>query len=164
MTRNDLIADPLTALRAMDAAPATALTDDQTSRAAATLVAILATDPTVHTDLAAASAGRPSPRRSHARWPALTGAAAAMALAYSVLPLGPGPGTQDVAFATWTAVPTQIPLDAAGPAARYCHEHIGEHTDAETEQAARRATVAIAERRGVWTSILLKGDNGFQAI
>lgn len=150
----------LTALRSLDAAPPAALTPEQVSRAEQILADILADDPSagLARDIAA---GRPARgQRSRARWVALIAAAAAVALAYTVVP--GSPATRDAAFATWTAVPERIPLDAAGKAASYCLEHGAEHTDQATEDAARGSTVAFAERRGLWTFVMLTGVDGFQ--
>jgi hypothetical protein len=142
----------------LDAAPPQPLTDRQTERAEATLTMILAADPIV------AEAGEriqraPSVGTTRLRWAALVGMAATGALLFNILP--GSPGASDPAFASWTSVPVRLTLDGAGEAARYCQAHGVDHTDAATEAAAAKSTVAIAERRGVWTYVLLAGPDGF---
>jgi hypothetical protein len=154
-------------LSSVDAAPPQALTDQQTARAAATLSMILAADP---------GAGEATERVqgvstvgfARRRWAVLVGVAATGALLFNLLPGSPGVSTtvppsnlSSVAFVSWTAVPVRLTLDGAGEAARYCQEHGADHTDAATEAAAAKSTVAIAERRGVWTYVLLAGADGF---
>jgi hypothetical protein len=156
MTPIDTGSRTLAALRWLDAAPPRPLTEHQAARADATLAAILATDPDADPGRRAAD---PTRRRAGRRWAVLAGVAATGLLAYSVIP--GSPGAPDPAFATWKAVPDRLTPDQAGDAARYCREHGADHTDAATRAAARASTVAFAERRGVWTYVLLAGPDGF---
>ncbi len=155
MNRTRLDPTALAVLHSLDAAPARPLSQAQSRRADATLADILATDP------GSAPVSGSAPTRRRRRWLALAAAAAAGALAFTVLPVSPG--AQDPAYATWKAVPDRIPLDAAGGAAAYCLKHAADHTDERTEAGLEAATVAFAERRGVWTYVMLAGPSGFQA-
>ena len=147
----------LAGLRSLDPAPPGPLTARQASRAEATLTAILATDPTPEQGQRTERTTRR--RTSRGRWAALAGMAVIGAVLIDVIPGSPGSG--DPAFATWKAVPVRLTLDPSGETARGCRDHGADHTDAATQAAAAKATVAIAERRGIWTFVLLAGADGF---
>lgn len=123
------------ALRDLDPAPPSALTSEEIERAGATLARILASPPQ---DAAPERSGRSRRRRGLA----LVGLAGAAGAAVPALLLGGGS-----AFASWTPEPEPLadPADAAGT----CR--------AALEMPDRGEHVAIAERRGGWTYVLLTG-------
>lgn len=126
------------ALRDLDPAPATALTDAERSRADATFARILAAPS--HDEL---SEDPVPPRR---RWRrllvpvALVGAAGA---AVPALLLGGS------AFGSWTPTPEPLTGAAAAEAATTCRAILAVPSHGER--------VVIAERRGGWTYVLLAG-------
>ncbi|WP_309135544.1 hypothetical protein [Cellulomonas sp.] len=149
------------ALRTLDAADPRV--DAHGARARADLEAILATDPGTPAD--ALPAGPlpvpPGRRRTGARRAALlAGATAALA---GVLVLVPATTGGDRAFATWTAAPDALTAQQRTDAVAGCRdgmrEAAGEHAD-----ALAAARPAVAERRGVWTTVVLAGAGGFHAL
>ncbi len=125
------------ALRDLDPAPTTALTDAELERADATFTRILATP---RDDQVPEESDRPRRRRSVVLV-GLVGAAGAASLA---LLLGGGS-----AFASWTAKPEPLTAVAATRAAATCRAAL----DAP-DQGER---VVSAERRGEWTYVLIAG-------
>ncbi len=123
------------ALRDLDPAHMTALTDEERDRADAMFTRILAA-PTQ--GQAAEESDRPRRRRSLV-WVGLVGAAAA---AVPALVLGGGS-----AFASWTPKPE--PLTDATEAATTCRAALQMPDEGER--------VVIAERRGGWTYVLIAG-------
>lgn len=124
----------IAALRDLDPAPETALTESERQRADDTFVRVIATPSDVppRTD--------PTPRR---RWRllmpiGLTGAAGAIATA---LLFGGS------AFASWTATPEPLTSAETSAAATTCRANFG-------ISEGGKATV-IAERRGKWTYVLI---------
>ncbi|MEP7090285.1 MAG: hypothetical protein ABI776_09275 [Nocardioidaceae bacterium] len=123
------------ALRDLDPAPTTALTDAELERADATLARILATPRPDHLP---EESDRPRRRRSLVLV-GLVGAAGAAVLALLV-----GGGST---FASWTPKPE--PLAAATVAASTCR--------AALEVPDQGERVVSAERRGGWTFVLITG-------
>ncbi|HEX6248548.1 MAG TPA: hypothetical protein VFZ64_11810 [Nocardioidaceae bacterium] len=124
------------ALRDLDAAPTTALTDEELERADATLARILATpshDRVPESD-------RPRRRRSLV----LVGLMGAAGAAVPALLLGGGS-----AFASWTPKPEPLRAAAVSEAAATCR--------AVLEVPDQGERVVIAERRGGWTYVLIAG-------
>jgi hypothetical protein len=126
-----------TALRDLDPAPATALTEAERERADATLARILATP---CDDQVPEESGRPRRRR---RLVSL-GLLGAAGVAFPALLLGGGS-----AFASWTAKPETLMGAAATEAATTCRAALG--------VPDRGERVVSAERRGDWTYVLLTG-------
>lgn len=127
------------ALRDLDPAPTTVLTDEELERADATCARILATP---SHDQVAAETDRPRRRRSRLLVPVgLVGAAGA---AVPALLLSGGS-----AFASWTPKPEPLTAAAVSEAAATCR--------AALEVPDQGERVVIAERRGGWTYVLIAG-------
>jgi hypothetical protein len=125
------------ALRDLDPAPTTALTDAELERADATFARILATP---RHDQVPEESHRPRRRRTLVLV-ALVGAAGA---AVPALLLGGGS-----AFASWTPKPEPLTAAAATEAATTCR--------AALEVPDQGERVVSAERRGEWTYVLIAG-------
>ncbi|TCC16647.1 hypothetical protein [Kribbella speibonae] len=89
-----------------------------------------------------------------------TGLVAAAAVGALVLPSALG---GDRAFATWTATPTGMSAGERADAAASCRDHQRSAGREDRDQLSK-ATTAIAERRGVWTLVVLADQNGFSAL
>ena len=97
----------------------------------------------------------PQPHRKLRRT-ILVGAAAAVTAGLVALPaIGGG----DPAFATWTQAPAALDPEQAESAAEDCRS-----SDRNTAGESAGAAVAIAERRGEWTTVILSGQDGFSAM
>ena len=140
---NEHTADTKTtvALRGLDPAPKTALTEAQRERADATLARILATP---SHDPVTAKPDRPGRRRSRLLVP--LGLAGAAGAAIPALLLGGS------AYGTWTATPEPLTAAEATAAAATCR--------AALEVPDPNTRVLIAERRGEWTHVLLADPTG----
>lgn len=125
------------ALRDLDPAPTTALTDAELGRADATFARILATP--CH-DQVPEESDRPRRRRSLV----LVGLASAAGVAVLALLLGGGS-----AFASWTPKPEPLTAAAATEAATTCRTAL--------EMPDQGERVVSAERRGEWTYVLIAG-------
>jgi hypothetical protein len=126
------------ALRDLDPAPRTALSDAELERADATFARILATTPS-H-DQVPEESDRPRLRRSLV----LVGLVGAAGTAVPALLLGGGS-----AFASWTPKPEPLTAAAATEAATTCR--------AALEMPDQGERVVSAERRGEWTYVLIAG-------
>lgn len=147
------------ALRTLD--PADQNIDSAGGRARTDLYAILAQEPTPMPRAGAGSAVRAIHRPRRAGRVALLGGLAAAATAgVIVLPSLTG---GDQAFATWTSAPTGMSAQERAAAADDCREtqHSGPGQDYAGD--LRSAELAIGERRGVWTTVILAGQAGFAA-
>jgi hypothetical protein len=84
-------------------------------------------------------------------------AAAALAVAGVLAPSALRSG--DTAFASW--IPTANPLSATdrARAADSCRQEL-----AEADPAAGQAHIALGDRRGDWTTVVLSGDGGFSGL
>lgn len=154
MTRID---DIDTALRSLD--PADRQIDPTSGRAHADLHTILAATatplPGTVTPLRHGQ-GRPARRL------ALAGvAAAALTAALVTLPSLTG---GDQAFATWTATPDPVSAQEQPEAAADCRTRLTDGAGPEYAARLANAEVAVAESRGVWTTVLLAGPGGFSAL
>ncbi len=127
------------ALRDLDPAPTTVLTDEELGRADATFARILATPSHGHVP---EESDRPRRRRRRLLVP--VGLVAAAGAAVLALPLGGGS-----AFASWTPKPEPLSAEAVAEAAATCRTAFG-----MPDQGER---VVIAERRGGWTYMLIAG-------
>ncbi|WP_432548326.1 hypothetical protein [Kineococcus sp. SYSU DK004] len=141
-------------LRTVDAAGSG---DDRDDRAAGDLERILATDPDPR---GAATTAHPAARRRR-RLVLTTGLVAAVTAGLVLLPSPFGGG--DDAYATWTAVPAALSPAAAAAAAESCREHQGVRGFDEMYPQLADAVVAVAERRGAWTTVVLGAEGGFVA-
>jgi hypothetical protein len=128
-----------TALRHLDPAPGTDLTAAERERADATFARIVSTP---GDEPAAAESGRPRRRRS--RLLVLLGLTGAAGVAVPALLLGGG-----TAYGSWSPTPHPLTDVAAAEAATTCRALIG--------APDRGERVAVAERRGGWTYVLLAG-------
>ena len=139
MNRHTVDTMTTAALRDLDPAPTTVLTDEELERADATFARILATP---SHDQVPEESDRPRRRRSRLLVPVgLVGAAGA---AVSALLLGGGS-----AFASWTPKPEPLTAAAVTEAATTCR--------AALEVPDQGERVVIAERRGGWTYVLIAG-------
>ena len=163
MTSTEPRTDPLVAtLRQLD--PADRHVDPVGPRARADLDAILATDPMApaRRPLAASARDvRPSrPVRTTRRFVLAGGLVAAVAAGMVVLPSLTG---GDAAFATWTAAPGDMTSQQQAEAVTACRESQAEGAGGHADRLAGADTV-ISERRGVWSTVVLAGADGFSAL
>jgi hypothetical protein len=140
---NKHAADTMTsdALRALDPAPETVLTELEREHAEATLARILATpshDP--------ATAKPDRPRRLRSRLLVAVGLAGAAGAAVPALLLGGS------AYGSWTPTPEPLTAADATAAAATCR--------AALEVPDQKKRVLIAERRGEWTYVLFAEPTG----
>ncbi|UKA60109.1 hypothetical protein [Arthrobacter sp. FW306-2-2C-D06B] len=162
MTRNQEI-DAL--LRSLDAADHSGPVDSE--RADADLCRILSTDPartpSERPSMKTAARNRtPGGNRWTSRRAAVVGGMVAVVTAgLVVLPSLSG---GDPAFASWTRVPAGMTETERASAASECREskkNVGGGMYADDVDSA---AVTIAERRGVWTTVVLTGEDGFSAL
>ncbi|MFC7500948.1 hypothetical protein [Nocardioides sp. GCM10030258] len=142
MTKNSSFQRTVAALRDLDPAAATTLTENERERASATLARIVAT-PRSDSDWHA-----PIPRSRRRPVRALVSAglvAAATVVAVAVPTLLGGQS----AFASWTAAPSPLSPSNEQAAMEACLANIDLDAD--------DARVVIAEQRGEWTYILIEG-------
>jgi len=66
----------------------------------------------------------------------------------------------DPAFASWTADPSGLSAEQSEQVAQDCRDNAYEGY----EDQLRAASTAIAERRGVWTTVVLAGNDGFAVL
>ena len=131
------------ALRHLDPAPRTDLTEDELRRADAAFARIVATP---LDDPVPVEPDRPHRRRSRRRSRLLVtvGLAGAAGVAIPGLLLGGGS-----AYGSWTPTPEPLADGAAAAATTTCREAL--------DVPDRGERVAVAERRGGWTYVLLAG-------
>ena len=129
------------ALRDLDPAPTTALSDRELERADATFARILATP---RPDQVREESVRPRRRRRRRRSLVLAGLVGAAGAAVPALLMGGGS-----AFASWTPKPEPLTAAAAAEAATTCR--------AALEVPDRGERLVSAERRGEWTYVLIAG-------
>jgi hypothetical protein len=129
------------ALRALDPAPKTVLTEAELERADATFARILATP---SHDPVTTKPDRPRRRRSRLLVP--VGLAGAAGAAIPALLLGGS------AYGSWTPTPEPLTATDAGAAVATCRAALG-----VPDQKIRDL---ITERRGEWTYVLIAGSEG----
>jgi hypothetical protein len=162
MTR---IHDINTALRSLDAADRHV--DPASVRARAGLQSILATDPSVDpleqpSSPSGARVGAPRRAARTTRRLALAGGMlAAVTAGLVALPVLTG---GDQAFASWTPDPHNMTARERADAAVVCRQQQKGGAGAEYADELRSAKPVIAERRGVWTTLILAGKAGFSAM
>lgn len=151
-----------TALRTLDVAEHHI--DPTGPRARSDLQRILSTDP---------APGQLTPRVSgtaaHPRSSARTGRRVALAagvvtvVATTVVAL-PALTGGDKAFASWTRSPQGLSTSERSDAATSCRQAQQDGPDGGYAQQLDDATLAVADRRGVWTTVVLTGSDGFAAL
>jgi hypothetical protein len=102
-------------------------------------------------------AATPPRRTPRARVALGLAAAAAVAVAVVLAPSALRSG--DTAFASWTPTASTLSATEKAHAGENCRQELS-HADS----AAGRAPVALADRRGDWTTVVLSGDNGFTGL
>ena len=132
----------IAALRDLDPAPATALTDVERQHAADTFVRIVATP---GDDLPQAEPDRPRRRRTRLLVPA--GLLGTAGVAVTALLLGGGS-----ALASWTPTPEPLTSAETTAATNTCR--------GDDVTPARGEAALVAERRGKWTYVLISGPKG----
>lgn len=90
--------------------------------------------------------------------------AAAVAAVTAGLLVLPGLSGGDAALATWTAVPTEMNAKERHDVAEDCRGSKKDVGGGMYQQDLAAAKVAISERRGVWTTVVLAGQGGFSAL
>lgn len=158
------IDDINTTLRSLD--PADHHIDPTNPRARTDLHAILATDPAPSRQRPSAPSATVAARplraaRATRRVALVAGMAAAVTAGLVALPPLTG---GDQAFATWTAVPSGMSAQQRPDAAADCRQSLESGAGAEYAEDLDNAEPAIAERRGVWTTVVLAGTDGFSAM
>lgn len=149
------------ALRSLD--PADRSVDPFGTRAADDLEAILATAPGA---VVRSATPRRRPTGHPARRVAVAGAAAA-ALALGLVAIPALTTDDEDAFASWAAIPEQLAPQQRPEAADKCRANWQSGPDIArwgvTSEDLDPAHVAVAERRGSWTTVVLAGDGGLTA-
>ncbi len=145
-----------TLLRSLDVADAHRI---DPRRARADLHRIVASElPQAHRVKAAAT-GRNRPRA--ARRVAILAAASVVTAGLIVLP---GISGGDQAFATWTAAPSGMSAKERHDVAEDCRASKKDVGGGMYQGELAAAEVAISERRGAWTTVVLAGLGGFSAL
>ncbi|WP_046529614.1 hypothetical protein [Cellulomonas sp. FA1] len=142
--------DTDTLLRTLDVADPHV--DPRSPRARAAMQRIVQTDPDARPDVRTA---RPRARRLALA----AGAVAALAAGAVVVPSLVGGG--DAAYATWTATPTEATVVQRADAGEACRDALARSIAPADADALAGASVAVAEQRGTWTTVVLAGDGGF---
>lgn len=147
-------------LKTLDAADSNV--DPTSVRARADLARILGTDP-LHEPRRLAARGAPTQKtRRTARKVALVGGVlAAVSVGLVVLPSLTG---GDEAFATWTSAPDAMTAQERTDAVASCREAEGDGAGTEYVDELSNAEPVIAERRGVWNTVILADSEGFSAL
>ncbi|MDR6415552.1 hypothetical protein [Pseudarthrobacter sulfonivorans] len=163
MNRNQ---DIDTLLRTMDAADHRGSADSQ--RASIDFCRIITTDPASTSSGQAAATndvvtGR-QPRTSKLTARRVAWAGGMVAIATAGLVLLPSMSGGDPAFATWTAAPAGMSETDRARAADQCRADQKDVGDGMYSGDVEKAALAVAERRGVWTAVVLAGEDGFSAL
>lgn len=152
-----------TALRTMDAAPDRHPTSNARIDVLLERVVVAGTAedraPAPPTTAAFAHRG-PKPRA--ARLLLLTGGLVAATTA-GLLLIPSMLGVEESAYASWTAVPEALPAQERPEAAEDCRSAQLATPGGDAHPQLDDATVAIAERRGAWITVVLAGADGFSA-
>ena len=153
-----------TLLRSLDAAEPVG--PAMRHRAQADLQRILSSDPDAPPPLTPPTAGDPAvvPRsvsRTARRTAIVAGLVAAATAALVVLP---PPSGGDPAFASWTRVPAGMSEQERASTAADCRAAQRDTGGGMYSADLDKADVAVAERRGQWTTVVLSGEDGFSAL
>ena len=162
MTR---IHDINTALRSLDIADHHV--DPANARARTDLQSILATDPSPDPlqQPWSPSADRVGRRRRAARTTRRVALAGAMLVAVTAgLVALPSLTAGDQAFASWTPAPHSMSAQERTDASASCRQMQEDGAGAQYGDNLSSAEPAIAERRGMWTTVVLAGTDGFSAM
>lgn len=163
MTRNQ---DIDTLLRTMDAADHRGSADSQ--RARADFQRIITTDPAPaspgHADASTAVGAGRQPRNTKPTARRVAWVGGMVAVATAGLLLLPSVSDGDPAFATWTTAPAGMSETDRARAADQCRAHQKDVGDGMYADDAEKAALAVAERRGAWTTVVLAGEDGFSAL
>ena len=156
--------DISTVLKTLD--PASRPVETSSPRARADLQRILEADPSAGQPRQPQSSGfgprtRPSKATRNVRRVVLAGGVLAVTAGAVALPAVTG---GDSAFASWTRVPQGMSASERADAAASCREQQQGGAGAGYVDQLDRAQPAIAERRGVWTTVILAGGHGFSAM
>ncbi|ALG08226.1 hypothetical protein [Kibdelosporangium phytohabitans] len=152
MTR---VTDMLAILQTLD--PADSDVDPHNPRARAELERIITTDP--------ARPLKDTPVKARRRRGIrLAAAAATVVTAAAAFLILPSLVNGDRAFASWTATPNGLPAQPAADAGTDCRDAQLDGPGTGHGDDLRRADIAIAERRGEWTLVILAGAKGFSAL
>lgn len=152
------------ALRTLDTADYNV--DAANLRARTDLQRILATDPTIdrhqqHRGSSADTTGRPRNATRTIRRFALAGGLVTVVTAGMVmLPSFTG---GDQAFASWADVPHGMTAQESTDAANSCRQMHEDGPDGYADEL-ENAVPAVAERRGVWSTVVLAASGGFSAL
>ena len=84
-------------------------------------------------------------------------AAAALAVAGVLAPSALRSG--DIAFASWTPTASTLSATEGQHAGESCRQELS-----DADPAAGQAHMALADRRGDWTTVVLSGDSGFSGL
>lgn len=137
--------------------------DPASLRAQTDLERILATDPYAHPEASTLDpAGRPVRSPWNLRRVTLAGGTLAV-LTTGLVALPPLTGG-DQAFATWASTPGQMTANQRADAATSCRQTQLGGAGADYTSELSTAELAIAERRGVWNTVILAGPDGFAAL
>ncbi len=154
-----------TALRSLDAAEVQV--DPHSPRSRADLQRIVSTDPSPGALQLSdrPNAGRVARPRRTAPAPRRVAVAAVVlaAVTAGVVAL-PSLSGGDQAFASWTRAPRGMTEQEAVDAAASCRKMQQDGAGAEYAERLGSAEPVIAERRGVWTTVILAGADGFSAL
>lgn len=156
--------DITTVLKTLD--PASRPAEAGNPRARADLQRILDADPsTEHPRQLQPSVpgrkSRPSRTTRNVRRVVLAGGVLAVTAGMVALPAVRG---GDAAFASWTRVPQGLSASERADAASSCRDRKENGAGAGYVDQLEHAQLAIAEQRGVWTTVILAGARGFAAL
>ncbi|ABS03894.1 hypothetical protein [Kineococcus radiotolerans] len=165
MTRTDAKTHDIeTALRTLDAAPPIDHLDDDSrgaARARADLDRILTSDLPGSLAVPDRRTGQRTGPRTGRRIVLAAGLVAAATAGVFVLP---SPFGGDRAYASWTAAPAGLSAADSAAAASSCREQQSSDGFADRYPQLAGAAVAVAERRGEWSTVMLTGEDGFSAL
>lgn len=157
-------------LRDLDAAPDHSTSSPERTRAL--LEQVIATGVTEDAARDSANGATPAPvpsrpapsrRRTRTRAALVTGGLVAAATT-GLLVLPPLLGGGDPAYASWTAIPDDLAAEERPDAAEDCRDaQLDTPGGGDEYPQLDDATVAIAERRGEWITVVLSGPDGFSA-
>lgn len=156
--------DISTVLKTLD--PASRPAEAGNPRARADLQRILDADPSAdhQRQLQSSASGRksrPSKTTRNVRRFVLAGGVLAVTAGVVALPAVTG---GDAAFASWTRVPQGMSASERADAADSCRGRQLDGAGAGYADQLDHARLAIAERRGVWTTVILAGAREFSAL
>ena len=163
MNRNH---DIVLALRTLDAADGN-MNPDNSKKSRADLRRILTMDLPMdrgqqHGGATVLTTGRPrKPSRTVLRFVVAGALATAVAAALVALPSVTG---GDPAFASWTGEPHGMTTSERADAVTTCRQEQKGGTNDQYADELRSAVAVIAERRGVWSTVVLASPAGFSAL